>query len=425
MSLNLELHEKAIKFAERICGPNCERCKLALQENLEIRARLYCASLKRPREEPDDSEIYYDAIEFDPDFLPANFFKNSYKKFFNSTPSEVNNSYVQKSDSAKEPLTSNDPEPPAKRKKKNTLGLTRKEAQDLLDGILRRTARQQRRRQKMNYAKDPNKVKPVKYELPDYIRNQDWSTLNSVHYLESIKYLKRPGDDKQVAPEPVTTVPTDTSAEGLSNLQTNIESPTDVGPSSTLEEGVVQDTVQQPEFQLSFQDHPKDHEVKEPSAIFGSLDAISDLLQKPKEPETVEAKPRELPKVDVTPKEPQRIDTSSSEPEPKKRFNLFETTSTEKEATLSEPKKDKPFDIFHKVNLPIPQGNPLFAPKQDDSSISQPKTEGSNFIFGQSSTDAQSTSVAPPAIVFGSTQPTQLSQPREQARTRKGTRAVK
>ncbi|UVC49520.1 hypothetical protein MACK_003358 [Theileria orientalis] len=433
MSLNLELHEKAIKFAERICGPNCERCKLALQENLEIRARLYCDSLKRAREESDDSEIYYDAIEFDPDYLPVDFFKSSYKGPSNSTPSEVNNSNTKQSDNANKPRSSNDPgtpellispsiEPPAKRKNQNTLGLTKKDAQDLLDAIIRRADRYQKRRKKMNYAKDPKKVKPVKYELPDYIRNQDWSTLNSINYLESIKYLKRPGDDKQVAQEQAKTVETETPAEGLANIQNNIASQTDVGPSPTLEEGVVQDISRQKEYQQLSQDQPKDLEVKEPSAIFGSLDSICYLFHKSKEQEEVKEKVQELPKDDVGTEESEQIDDSTSEQEPQEQFDLLETTLTENEPEFSgkvaqqvsvlEPKKDNLIDISDKINLPIPHGNPLFAPKQDDSSISEPKTDGAN-IFGQSFTAGQTTSVAPPPIIFGSTQHTQLQQPQQ------------
>lgn len=43
-----------------------------------------------------------------------------------------------------------------------------------------------------------------------------------------------------------------------------------------------------------------------------------------------------------------------------------------------------PFDILHKINAPIPKGNPLFAPTQQDSNLFKPKTDGANFVFGQS-----------------------------------------
>ncbi|XP_953904.1 uncharacterized protein TA06120 [Theileria annulata] len=43
-----------------------------------------------------------------------------------------------------------------------------------------------------------------------------------------------------------------------------------------------------------------------------------------------------------------------------------------------------PFDILHKINVPIPKGNPLFAPTQQESNIFTPKTDVTNFVFGQS-----------------------------------------
>ncbi|BAM39359.1 conserved hypothetical protein [Theileria orientalis strain Shintoku] len=503
MSLNIELHEKAIKFAESICGPNCGLCKLALEESLQLRASLYCASLKRAREESDDSEIYYDAIEFDPDNIPDDYFNKTTNEDSNSTPSEVKTLDTEKADSATKPAASKKPgtdkvliseleEPASKRKKNNTLGLTQKDAQDLINAILKRAEMFLKWRKENNYAKDPNREKKIKYEIPDYCRNPDWSTLNSVHYLESIKYLKRPRygvrataepaatepvateqvapekvttenvtteqvapekvttenvTTEQVAPEKVTTqnvttenvttenvatenvatevatekvasVTTNVSEDGLANIQKNILSQSSVGQLPTLQEGARQDPGRQKELEQSFQGQPKDKDVKEPSAIFGSLDAISHLLQKPQEPEQGGAKVNEVPKVDSDTKEPQRIEGGTGEPKAKRRPNLFGTTSTENEQTPGkvkgqiatlEPKNDNPFAILSRINVSLPEGNPLFAPKQESTDVFQPKTDGANFVFGQSSsTAAQGTQ--PQQTPFQLQQP-QQSQP--------------
>eukprot|EP00375_Theileria_parva_P003705 XP_766390.1 hypothetical protein [Theileria parva strain Muguga] len=207
MSLSYpELEQRILEIKKKICKPNCKKCKRALHESIEIKSKIFNSSKKRHLGSGDESNKYYDAIEYTSDSLPCS--------------------------GSEEP-------------------------------------------------KSPVRISEPLFTIP--------TTSETVKPLE----------------QTLTHQPVDT-ADALTHkipepIQKDIEKPQDkvVEPSLTIEQ---------------------------------------------------DDKPRVL-------------------------FTSESKTSVDDKS---------PFDILHKINAPIPKGNPLFAPTQQDSNLFKPKTDGANFVFGQS-----------------------------------------